>query len=70
LVGENQKQYDLAISANRDARMKGLYTKYLTGLKNVGVDLITHYSSVGKYTEYGSWGLLEYQDENINEAPK
>lgn len=57
-------------AANRHPRMGEIYAKYLTGWKSAGGDLMCIFSSVGKYSKWGSWGLLEYCDQPSSEAPK
>jgi hypothetical protein len=50
----------LLLQANRHPDMKQLYDKYLTGLQAAGVQLITHFTHLGAYSKFGSWGLLEW----------
>ncbi|GIL87891.1 hypothetical protein Vretifemale_15933, partial [Volvox reticuliferus] len=61
---------DLAIQANRDPAMAGIYRTYMEALAAVNISRIVHYSSIGSYTKYGSWGLMEAQDGDPSEAPK
>ena len=64
---------DKFIAMNRDPRMKDLYVKYLRGIRSVSEPMkypIFHYASMGKPTKYGSWGVLEYMDQNVSQAPK
>lgn len=49
----------MAIECNRDSRMGLLYKKYLEELNKLNLKQICLFSSVGKYTKYGSWGLKE-----------
>ena len=57
-------------AANRDARMAGLYTQFLTGWKDAGGQLFMHYSSPRSYQKYGAWGTKEYITQAIESAPK
>jgi hypothetical protein len=57
-------------TANRDPRMVALYTQYLSNWVAAGGDLFLHFSDVTAFTRYGSWGALEYQDQDPNTAPK
>ncbi|MBL7818696.1 MAG: hypothetical protein JNL70_27090 [Saprospiraceae bacterium] len=66
----NQNLTDNMTAANKDARMYGIYTDYLTTLKNSGVQMFANFSSCGSFGKYGSWGLLEYQDQPEAHAPK
>ncbi len=38
------------------------FKNLLTGLKSIGMDLISIFTSVGKYSKYGSWGIKESLD--------
>lgn len=64
LVGVGSEQNNSALttlltSANRDARMTALYRRYLEGWHSRGGSLFVHFSDIGSYTRYGSWGALE-----------
>lgn len=50
-------------NANRDARMGTAYSQYLAMLKNSGVSLFNQWTSVGSYSVFGNWGLLEWRDQ-------
>jgi hypothetical protein len=49
--------------ANRDPRMGQLYSTYLDAWAAAGGDLFCVFSSTGRWSKWGSWGLLEYSDE-------
>ncbi len=75
LVGYNGAENDgvmdgLFKAANRNARMGAIYTQYLNNWVSSGGDLIVHFNDVGAYTKYGSWGSLEYQDQDPATSPK
>ncbi|MFA6410322.1 MAG: chitobiase/beta-hexosaminidase C-terminal domain-containing protein [Candidatus Buchananbacteria bacterium] len=53
-------------NANRDARMKDVYDKLFAAWFNNGGKLFMHYFNVGASTQYGSWGLLEYQNQGTS----
>jgi hypothetical protein len=57
-------------AANRSPRMYSLYTRYLQNWIAAGGDLFLHFTDVGGYTKWGSWGALEYQDQDPATAPK
>jgi len=68
---ENNKPLeDLFHGANRSARMKDLYLAYLAGWKANGGTLGVIFSSMGVYSKWGSWGLMEYHGQPTAEAPK
>jgi hypothetical protein len=51
-------------AANRHPRMGEFYRDYLDGWQAAGGgDLCALFSSVGRYSKWGSWGLLEFADE-------
>lgn len=56
--------------ANRHPRMGDLYTEDLNTWSAAGGDLFVEYSSAGRYTEWGSWGTFEWQNQPVNTAPK
>ena len=66
----NQKLTDLFIAANRHSTMKDLYREYLNNWKTGGGDLLMVFSSTGRPSKWGSWGVLEYQDQDPATAPK
>ena len=68
---ENNKELTaLFIAANRDPRMKQLYLEDLGGWKKAGGGLFAAFTSMSRYGKWGSWGLLENQDQDPAGAPK
>lgn len=61
---------NLFIATNRRTEMFWLYIGYLEGWKNAGGDLLLPYYSTGRPGRYGSWGALEYADQDPLTAPK
>ena len=59
----NDQLTQLFLKANADARMGELYTQYLNAWANNGGDLLCHYNSVGTWSKWGSWGLLQYYND-------
>ena len=69
--GENNEPLTkLFRAANRSARMGALYTRYLDAWKQAGGDLLCIFSSVGRWSKWGSWGLAEHYDETEADQPK
>ncbi len=66
----NAKLTDLFIAANRDPRMADLYRTHLKNWFAEGAGVYVVFSYVGKPSKWGSWGVLEYQDQPIDKAPK
>jgi hypothetical protein len=66
--GENNAALTkLLLAANRHERMGKIYDAYLTAWKDAGGDLMCLFSSVGEWSKWGSWGLLEH---NGDDTPK
>lgn len=63
-VENNQQVTDLFIEANKHPGMRRLYTVYLNTWKHNGGDDAIMFNSIGTYTKWGSWGLLENQTHN------
>jgi hypothetical protein len=66
----NDALRDLFIAANRSPRMGELYKKHLNHWFDNGGGLYVVFSNVGKPNKWGSWGVLEYQDQPTDKAPK
>ncbi len=63
--GENNEALmRLFHAANRHPRMGELYTRYLDAWREAGGGLCCLFSSVGRWSKWGSWGLLEYADDD------
>jgi hypothetical protein len=60
----------LFIRTNRNPRMKNLYTTYLNQWKAAGGKMFVNYTSVFPVGKDGSWGMLEFQDQEPGLAPK
>ena len=50
--------------------MKQLYLDYLQGWKDSGGTMMAIFSSTGRYSKWGSWGLMEYHGQPAADAPK
>jgi len=66
----NQTMEQIFHAANRHLRMKQIYLDYLAGWKQAGGTMFVIFSSMGKYSKWGSWGLMEYHGQPENSAPK
>ena len=68
---ENNKALEeLFHAANRHPRMRQLYLEYLSCWKDAGGTMMAIFSSMGRYSKWGSWGLMEYHGQPVAEAPK
>jgi hypothetical protein len=66
----NEALTSLFIAANRHPRMGTLYKKHFANWFTNGGGLYAVYNSSGTPTKWGSWGVLEYQDQPTDKAPK
>jgi hypothetical protein len=55
----NERLYELFRAANRDRRMGALYLEHLNNWRSAGGSTYALYNSMGEYSKWGSWGLLE-----------
>jgi len=75
LAGRGGTQSDTAltrlfVSTNRHPDMKSLYERLLVGWHTRGGGLMLMFSFVSSSGKWGSWGLLEWQDQPRERAPK
>ena len=66
----NEKLTRLLMSANADPRMGEIYKRYYAGWESLGGDLLCHFSSMGRWSKWGSWGLLQHYDDAPKKSPK
>jgi hypothetical protein len=66
----NEKLTKLFHEVNRHPRMKELYLEDLKNWQDIGGDTFCVFSSMGHYTKWGSWGVMEYYDQKETDAPK
>lgn len=66
----NDQLTKLFHAANRHPGMKLLYQQHLQDWKEAGGGLYCLFSSMGRFSKWGSWGLLEYSGQPSNETPK
>ena len=58
-ASQNTTLTSLFTQANRDERMGTVYAAYLQGWESRGGGLFMHFTDIGSYSRYGSWGALE-----------
>lgn len=56
--------------ANIHPRMGEIYNKYFDAWTEAGGDLLCYFSSVGSWSKWGSWGVMQYADEDPSKSPK
>lgn len=67
---DNQQVINRFIEANRDPFMRDLYRTDLAGWEREGGGVFCSYSHINQPGRYGSWGMLEYQLQPREDAPK
>lgn len=67
-AGQSAAIEQLFTSANRSSRIGTLYGRYLARWRELGGSLFTHFTDIGLYTRFGSWGALE--ESLQSESPK
>lgn len=58
-ASQNTTLTSLFTQANRDERMGTVYATYLQGWESRGGGVFMHFTDIGSYSRYGSWGALE-----------
>lgn len=66
----DQKLTALFVAANRHPRMYDLQRRHLENWFANGGGLYAAFAYVSAPSKWGSWGLLEYQDQPLDQAPK
>jgi hypothetical protein len=56
--------------ANAHPRMEGIYARYFDAWAKNGGGLFCYFSSVGGWSKWGSWGLLQHLDDDPAASPK
>jgi hypothetical protein len=69
--GENNEALTaLFFKANAHPRMGEIYDQYYEAWTRAGGDLFCYFSSVGRWSKWGSWGILQHYDDDPAAAPK
>jgi hypothetical protein len=61
---------DIFTAMNRSPKMRDVMIQDYKNWQEVGGDLFCVFSSVSKYTQFGSWGTWEFADTPIDDSPK
>ncbi len=64
------KMTTLFTAVNRSPRMREVYQAYLNQWQQSGGELFNQFNDVAAPSKWGFWGALEYQNQDINSAPK
>jgi hypothetical protein len=57
-------------ASNRHPRMGDMYRRYYDEWAKIGGDVFAVFSSIGRYSNHGAWGLAEYYDSRPADYPK
>ncbi len=57
-------------AANAHPRMGQIYDKYFAAWEAAGGDAFAYFSSVGNWSKWGSWGAMQFYDEDPAQSPK
>jgi len=69
--GENNELLsNLLQAANAHPRMAEIYQRYYRAWDAAGGDLLCYFSSVSQWSKWGSWGLLQFADDDPKQSPK
>jgi len=69
--GENNETMTrLFHAANAHPRMGQIYEKYYRAWTEAGGDLFCYFSSVGRWSKWGSWGIMRHYDDDPADSPK
>ncbi|MBF2027200.1 MAG: hypothetical protein IGS48_10595 [Oscillatoriales cyanobacterium C42_A2020_001] len=60
----------LFTEVNRHPRMREVYRQYLNQWKQSGGGLFNQFVDVAKPSKWGFWGAMEYQNQDLKQAPK
>jgi hypothetical protein len=66
----NEQLTKLFHAANRHPGMQDLYRQHLSDWKEAGGGVYALFSSMGRFSKWGSWGLLEFAGQPAGETPK
>ena len=60
----------LFLAANRDPKMKDVYLDDMKMWRDAGGGAFVTFATCGGYSKWGSWGLIEFNDQDEKTAPK
>jgi hypothetical protein len=69
-ANRNEKLNELLQQANKHPRMGEIYQNYYQAWIDAGGDLFCHFSSIGRWGPFGSWGLMQYYNDDPAMYPK
>jgi hypothetical protein len=69
-VQNNEAITRLLLKTNAHPRLAEIYRRYFDAWEKSGGDLFCYFTSVGVWSKFGSWGLLQYYDDDPAASPK
>jgi hypothetical protein len=66
----NPQLIEVFFAANRHPIMGEIYREYYDAWKEMGGDLLAVFSSIGAWSKWGTWGLMQYMTDDPREQPK
>lgn len=66
----NEALTKLFHAANAHPRLEGIYDRYFAAWDQAGGGLFCYFASVGVWAKWGSWGMLQYLDDDQRASPK
>lgn len=66
----NEAITNLFKAANAHPRMGDIYRRYYEAWERIGGDLLCAFNSVDSWSKFGSWGLMQYTDDDPAASPK
>ncbi|MCX6929120.1 MAG: hypothetical protein NT154_38775 [Verrucomicrobia bacterium] len=69
-VENNESITRLLCAANAHPRLGSIYAKYYAAWSREGGDLFCYFASTGSWSKWGSWGMLQYYDDDPARSPK
>jgi len=72
-VGGGENNPDLTAlfqAANKSPRLGQIYDQYFAAWKAAGGGTFCYFSSTGRWSKWGSWGTMEYADDDPAQSPK
>jgi len=67
---DNQTITQLFHAANAHPRMAKIYRQYYEAWTAQGGDLFCYFTSIGSWSKWGSWGIMQFYDDDPAQSPK
>jgi hypothetical protein len=67
---DNDAVTKLLLAANASPGLEEVYRRYFDAWQRAGGDLFCYFNSVEKWSRFGSWGMLQFYDDDPAHSPK